>query len=778
MNAEPAPTTYVAGGTVQASGGIYIERNADKVLLDACLQGLFAYLLSSRQVGKSSLIVRTTEELIKRGCRPMILDLTTIGVGTSSADQWYRSIITEVASQLKLSVDASEWWDGNDHLTVTHRFSLFFQELVKQVKERVTIFVDEIDSTLALNFTDDFFAAIRALHNSRAVMPDLRRLSFVLGGVATPAQLIQDPNRTPFNLGERIELTDFTEEEAQPLLRGIGVEPDESSAVLRTVLDWSGGHPYLTLRIFRSLQTNPVPSWTANLTERRVRELFLERQGQSDSNLQFVREMLAVRARDNLRAVLEVYRDVWRGVAVADQERDPIINWLKLSGVVKTIENHLKVRSRIYREVFNAEWVRRQLPSARAEGQTTFVVGGAVQAGRGIYLERSADAVLMHNCRTGTYCYVFAPRQMGKSSLMVHTAERLISEGFSPVLVDLTRFSQSGNIALELIFEIVGQLNLEIDVNVWAEARTQLSDGTKLAAFLEDVVLHQVRDRIIIFFDEMDVLAVSLFPAMKEFGRDFLKTIRSLYDARASKPQFERLSCVFLGSAEPADFLPDDRFSANASSSPFAIAQPVELADYTFHECAPLLKELNFPHDAATAMLKSVLSWTGGHPYLTLKLFRSLVEMPVGSFELDGRVRELFLSAAALASDPNLSLLQDFLLAPPANEKLESLSLAASSYGLYDSEYGSKAELKKIGLVKLIDGRLRVRNRIYAEAFNEQWISAERAKLPREKSRFLRTIRREIINALKDLADNPILILTVIALVVGLIVLSYLLYRK
>ena len=65
------------------------------------------------------------------------------------------------------------------------------------------IFVDEIDTTLRLDFTDDFFAAIRFLYQHRAADPALERLSFVLIGVATPGDLIKDAARTPFNIGHR-----------------------------------------------------------------------------------------------------------------------------------------------------------------------------------------------------------------------------------------------------------------------------------------------------------------------------------------------------------------------------------------------------------------------------------------------------------------------------------------------------------------------------------------------------------------------------------------------
>ena len=99
-----------------------------------------------------------------------------------------------------------------------HRLSRYLREVALAERgERLVIFVDEIDTTLRLGFTDDFFAAIRFLYQNRAADPALERLSFVLIGVATPGDLIKDTARTPFNIGQRIDLTDFTLDEAAGL---------------------------------------------------------------------------------------------------------------------------------------------------------------------------------------------------------------------------------------------------------------------------------------------------------------------------------------------------------------------------------------------------------------------------------------------------------------------------------------------------------------------------------------------------------------------------------
>ncbi len=77
---------YIAGGTVQAGGGTYIPRQADDELLRLCRDRSFVYVLTSRQMGKSSLMMRTAEQLVPEGVRVVIIDLTQIGTQLT-ADQ-------------------------------------------------------------------------------------------------------------------------------------------------------------------------------------------------------------------------------------------------------------------------------------------------------------------------------------------------------------------------------------------------------------------------------------------------------------------------------------------------------------------------------------------------------------------------------------------------------------------------------------------------------------------------------------------------------------------
>jgi hypothetical protein len=78
---------YVTGGTLRHDAPSYAERQADRDLFQSLGRGEFCYVLTSRRIGKSSLMVHTAAKLRDEGVQVAILDLTAIGQNLSP-DQW------------------------------------------------------------------------------------------------------------------------------------------------------------------------------------------------------------------------------------------------------------------------------------------------------------------------------------------------------------------------------------------------------------------------------------------------------------------------------------------------------------------------------------------------------------------------------------------------------------------------------------------------------------------------------------------------------------------
>jgi len=363
---RPQPDFYVVGGTMKASAPSYVVRESDTQLLEGIRRNEFCYVLTSRQMGKSSLMVRTAAQLKEAGTRSVIIDLTSLGTTNLTPESWYLGQIQRMCKQLALGQDYVQWWESQSHLGIVQRFTNFLTDvLVEKLPETIVIFVDEIDTTLSLPFSDDYFAAIRSLYNDRALNSKLDRLNFVLLGVASPADLIKDPKRTPFNIGRRIELTDFTFQEAQPLIAGLAPEPQLSLELLRNILGWTGGQPYLTQKACSIIAAWAERSWApvevSYIADKLVDQFFLSETGRNtDENLRFVQDRILESAES--RKLLEFYLRIRQGEPLSYDDLDTVTAALMLSGLIKAAENRrLQVRNTIYERVFDESWIRASL---------------------------------------------------------------------------------------------------------------------------------------------------------------------------------------------------------------------------------------------------------------------------------------------------------------------------------------------------------------------------------------------------------------------------------
>lgn len=359
---------YVTGGTLPSNAPSYVVRQADTDLLDHLRRGEFCYVLNTRQMGKSSLMIRTANRLREDGNAIAILDLTAVGQNLSP-EQWYDGLLTLLGDQVHLEDALEDFWQDHSHLGPMQRW----MEAIRQVvlpslaprKASLIIFVDEIDAVRSLPFSaDEFFAGIRECYNRRTQNPEFARLTFCLLGVATPADLISETRISPFNIGQRVVVTDFTAEEAAPLAQGL----PRGRKVLNRVLYWTGGHPYMTQRLCQAIASDPSIQNSADV-DHLCGRLFLSKSArETDDNLVFVQNRL-LRSDVDVAEMLELYMRIRSGHHIKDDETNPVIPVLRLSGVVRVVDGELRVRNRIYDHVFNREWAISHMPDAEVRRQ-------------------------------------------------------------------------------------------------------------------------------------------------------------------------------------------------------------------------------------------------------------------------------------------------------------------------------------------------------------------------------------------------------------------------
>jgi WD40 repeat protein len=378
---QTAVTSYfITGGNLPLNAPSYVQRQADRDLYEGLLRGEYCYVLHARQMGKSSLMVHTTARLRQEGVAVVAFELTALGQNLT-VEQWYDGLLSRIGRELGLEEEVEEYWIEHDRQSPLQRFMGALEHVVlAQMPAPIVIFLDEIDAVRSLPFsTDEFFAGLRECYNRRSEDSEFARLTFCLLGVAAPSDLIQDTRTTPFNIGRRIELQDFTAPEATLLLKGLVRPAPLGATLLQRVLYWTSGQPYLTQRLCRAVAEDPAVMDAAGV-DRLCEELFLSPRAQErDDNLLFVRERL-LRSEVDRASLLDLYAQVRRGKRIADDEADPLVSLLRLAGIVRAADGVLRVRNRIYGRVFDREWITTHMPDAELRRQRAAFRRGVLRA--------------------------------------------------------------------------------------------------------------------------------------------------------------------------------------------------------------------------------------------------------------------------------------------------------------------------------------------------------------------------------------------------------------
>src|SRR5207237_7588669 len=132
-----------------------------------------------------------------------------------------------------------------------------------------------------------------------------------------------------------------------------------------------------------------------------------------------------------------------------------------------------------------------------------FQVGGTLSEDDTSYIERPADTDLLAALERHEFCLVLAPRQMGKSSLMVHAIARLKRKDIAAAVVDLQLLGSETNFErwfIDVIYQIKRSARLKTDTKAWWAANQHLGPTQRFVAFLEEVVLTEVSGDVVLFF--------------------------------------------------------------------------------------------------------------------------------------------------------------------------------------------------------------------------------------------------------------------------------------
>jgi len=351
---------FYTGGTVPPDNwDSYIEREADDVLYKSLSTGDFCYILTSRQMGKSSLAKRVSYKLEKDGLKCVYIELNIIGRNPTE-EEWYFSISDKICEQSGVKFNLNEWWTQNKKYTSLERFAKFIDYLVKHIDQKIIVFIDEIDLVLSIGSlqTDDFFAAIRGLYQERANDSRFNNISFALIGVAAPNDLMKDTQRTPFNIGKAISLQNLDYNKAYPILsKGLPGNDDLKKIIIQQIFKWTGGQPYLTqvlcMRISEDINIHESEY------EYQIENIItnaIKNEPKITDHIGYVAKRLLGMPEYTLQ-MLGCYQKIYNGEEVKIIANDATQIYLRLTGLVMQDKDHLIISNKIYKTYFTDIWI-------------------------------------------------------------------------------------------------------------------------------------------------------------------------------------------------------------------------------------------------------------------------------------------------------------------------------------------------------------------------------------------------------------------------------------
>lgn len=237
-------------GAMPLDSRFYLERDVDAQFASSVTRRDSIVLVrGSRQMGKTSLLARGLALARCHGSRVVLTDFQKLNaVDFVSAEHLFLALSDWLAEGLELDTSAETHWNPRRGPSVN--FERFVRrELLSSLAAPLVWAVDEADRLFTCEFGGEVFGLFRSWHNERALNPEgpWSKLTLAIA-YATEAHLfISDLNQSPFNVGTRINLDDFSLHQVGELNARYG-SPLRDSADVQAFFDLVGGHPYLVNR--------------------------------------------------------------------------------------------------------------------------------------------------------------------------------------------------------------------------------------------------------------------------------------------------------------------------------------------------------------------------------------------------------------------------------------------------------------------------------------------------------------------------------------------------
>lgn len=235
---------------------------------------------------------------------------------------------------------------------------------------------------------------------------------------------------------------------------------------------------------------------------------------------------------------------------------------------------------------------------------------GTLKLSDKFYIRRDDDGQMDEEMtRQGATVTIRAPRQAGKSSLLIRGLSKAKSYGATTILLDMQRVDNDHLASLDVFLRYFSEylfykLSLDLDPveKVW---RKKISPQDKTTELINDFIFPNLQGGLVVGLDEIDKLLKT------KFYTEFFALLRSWHNLRAIEDAWERLSVILVISTEPFLLISD------IQQSPFNVGINLSLADFNLAQVQELCQRHGNPISNENTL--DLYKFLGGHPYLTRK---------------------------------------------------------------------------------------------------------------------------------------------------------------
>lgn len=329
---------------------LYIERSADRQVTNILEDmGRPGYVLVSRQMGKTNLLINARRKYSTPDDRFIYVDLSNL---FENEIQCFRNIIDtaietnlDVFSQMEIKI--RDYRKENNDLPPHKQHEKELRMLLNSIKGKLIVILDEIDALTKVEYSDRIFAQIRSIYFARTNYNEFDRLTYLLSGVVEPSELIKDPKISPFNIGEKIFLNDFTRTEFDSFLHKAELSLLDEK-IKNRIFYWTNGNPRLTWDLCCIIEDQ------RNLI---VSELDIDSFVKMHYLTSFDKPPI-----DNIREIVKkdsfiqdalIEIEYGKGDVIADNIKQK----LYLSGIINYTENDIQIKNRIIKNSLSINWI-------------------------------------------------------------------------------------------------------------------------------------------------------------------------------------------------------------------------------------------------------------------------------------------------------------------------------------------------------------------------------------------------------------------------------------